>query len=171
MRKKGRRTQASLPYHWQKLMRELCFKLREIESQDFKLFEGNYNVEGVFYSRKNKKTFVFRSSYEWAFLYLIENDDRVINYHSEPLQIPYKYRGKNRVYWPDILVLYEDGSLHLHEIKPIRFVKHPQVLAKANAAVKFLKQNIPGAEFSFITEKEIFGVETNFNVLKQYVAS
>lgn len=71
-----------------------------------------------------KKTPTYRSSWEFAFCSFCDNNPAVVNWASEAIQIPYfnPVSGKNTIYVPDFLIVYEDKNRKKHteliEIKP-----------------------------------------------------
>jgi len=73
---------------------------------------------GYFYSKKNKKKYKFRSSYEKAIFKILENDKNVIKYEYEPIILFFHYKGRMKRYFPDLLVQYTNNSYKLIEIKP-----------------------------------------------------
>jgi len=114
---------------------------------------------GKFYSHKNDRIFTYRSSYELKYFLDLENDPKVHSYLSEGLHIPYKNSwGKNKVYIPDLLVLYSDGSMKVIEIKPYEMLKDADVILKAEACRLYLKKNCKDQQitYQFITEKHLF---------------
>lgn len=113
---------------------------------------------GVFWSEKNKRKYVFRSTYEFAFFYQLEDDPEVISYQVEPFEIPYldpKYKNV-RIYKPDVIVYYKNEVIKLLEIKPKRKLRNFEVRAKAEGAKNWLKINMPDVTYHFVTEDEIF---------------
>lgn len=114
---------------------------------------------GDFYSKKNDEIFKYRSSYELAFFYQLEEDEEVTNYMYEPFEVSYiDFYKTQRNYRPDLLILYKDGSIVIAEIKPSTMLADYDVQAKANAAKKFIKDNYKNinVKYKFITEKTIF---------------
>ena len=81
---------------------------------------------------KNSKKYVgtqpirYRSSWELAFMNVLDNHPNVINWASESVKIPYinPFTGKPTVYVPDFFIVYVDkiGKRHseLVEIKPVK---------------------------------------------------
>ena len=117
----------------------------------------NMYISGLFSSKKSRGKLRYRSSYEKYFMMLLEEDDNVLSFVSEPLGIRYVDAEKNqRTYIPDILILYADGSTELVEIKPKRMLKANNVRRKAAAAQRFLMKFHPETRFRFVTEDDIF---------------
>lgn len=113
---------------------------------------------GVFWSEKNKKKCVFRSTYEFAYFYQLEADDKVLNYAIEPFEIKYfcPKTKTQKVYKPDALITYTNGDVKLIEIKPKTKVNSPDVKAKAVGARAYLLEHMPHVTYEFITEDQIF---------------
>lgn len=124
---------------------------------------------GTFISKKNQCKHNYRSSFEYAYLNKIENDDNVIKYISEPFSIPYiDSEGILRNYIPDLLVLYKDGTVNLLEIKPKAMTKAENVKKKAMHTRKWLSKNYPDVKYKFITEKDIFDSDKDYkSILKE----
>lgn len=116
-------------------------------------------IQGNFYSEKNDSTFPYKSSYELAYLEKIEKSNKVLKYLYEPFEVGYvDYYNKNRMYRPDFMVLHEDGSILITEIKPEAMLEDFDVQAKAKAAEVFIKEKYKGLDikYKFITEKNLF---------------
>jgi phosphopantothenoylcysteine synthetase/decarboxylase len=114
---------------------------------------------GKFYSKKNKTTFTYRSSYELKFFLDLESNKKVNSYISEAMYIPYiDSTGVQRTYIPDLLVLYMDGTMEVLEIKPKAMVKDADVQKKAAACRNYLLKNYKDEKirYKFITEKDLF---------------
>lgn len=117
---------------------------------------GKYRT-GHFVSAKNKSSYVYRSAYEYAFFTKLENDDTVVQFIVEPFQVPYvDSRGKQRVYKPDIVVLYSDGTLRIYEIKPKAMLRNLDVQSKAAGCRAFIRIQRMNATYHFVTEEDIF---------------
>ena len=144
-------------------------RIKEVKEKGFirNRNKGSY-VSGMFWSSKNNREYIFRSTYEFAYFYILEQTDDVMSYIVEPFHLPYKhpFNGKIRKYYPDIMVLYRDGTMKLLEIKPASMVTDPVVARKASAArAHLLRNNIP-ATFEFITEEDIFNTAKDYRNLK-----
>lgn len=114
----------------------------------------------------------YRSSWELVFCQFCDNNDKVVKWASESIHIPYKnpFTGKNTIYIPDFLIVYEkQGRLitELVEIKPkkqtlleekIQNARDRAVVAlnhcKWAAANSWCKKN--GITFRVITENDLF---------------
>lgn len=72
---------------------------------------------GSFYSEKNKFELEYESQLEYRFCMYLEQLDVVVKYVQQPLEIPYTMKDENYIYYPDFLVLLQDGSCVVVEIK------------------------------------------------------
>jgi hypothetical protein len=115
----------------------------------------------------------YRSSWEWSFMNFCDNNDSVVKWASEAIQIPYidPLTEKHTVYVPDFFIQYVDKNgrmqLELIEIKPAsqtvlervgksvhnqsQFIKNQ---AKWAAAGNWCKQQ--GLKFRILNENDIF---------------
>lgn len=121
---------------------------------------------GSFFSRKNNLSFVFRSSYEYAYFSKLELNPMVVGYVSEPFFVYYMdVDGMVKRYFPDVMVLYIDGSIEIVEIKPSSMIEDDTVQRKANAVKEYIDTELKGknAKFVFITEEQIFNSEEEQN--------
>lgn len=118
-------------------------------------------IQGKVYSHKNDCMMQYRSSYELKFFMMLEEDDDVLSYRSEPLALPYvNSEGKHKVYIPDVLAVHSDGLLGIYEIKPQAMLSDIDVRLKARACIKHFRDiyEPQGVQFKykFITEKHLF---------------
>ena len=130
------------------------------------------------YTVKNTAKYVgngvprYRSGWELAFMRFLDNNDNVMQWASESIQIPYRnpVTGKQSIYVPDFLITYKTRNntliAELIEIKP----KKQSVIeskmsnrdrmvvainyAKWDQATKWCKRN--GLKFRVITELDLF---------------
>lgn len=125
---------------------------------------GTYYT-GTFHSKKSDGHFTYRSSYELRHFINLEDNPKVTSFYSEIMEVPYKdSKGKNRVYIPDLIVIMEDGSIEVHEIKPTAMLQDIDVQKKAQACRAFANKTFEQkVKYKFITEKELF--KTN----KEYI--
>lgn len=137
--------------------------------------KGGTYYTGTFHSKKSHGSFTYRSSYELRHFINLENDPKVVSFHSEIMEVPYKdSKNKNRVYIPDLVVVYEDGKIEIHEIKPKAMLQDVDVQKKAQAcrafATKTFEQKV---RYKFITEAELFSTNKEYidfinNVCKKW---
>lgn len=119
----------------------------------------------LFQSQSNEPI-IFRSSYERAFVYWLENNPTVKRWASECLEIPYMYiDGKTHRYYPDYIVEMENGDKIVVEIKPknqtikpinensIAYEMYIKNMCKWKAAKKYCDER--GLKFQIITENTI----------------
>lgn len=95
----------------------------------------------------------YRSSYERRYFLMLDADQTVLSYESEPFKIPYRFDGSTKNYTPDVLVEYVDGSRALVEVKPEVLTREAKNLAKAEAAQRWCKAN--DVRFLTATEGEL----------------
>ena len=86
----------------------------------------------------SKKIF-YRSSYEERAYKILENDDNILSYFSEPFKIPYTFNGSSHNYIPDLLIIDLYGKSTVIEIKPSYMQEDVQVTEKATTAQSFCK--------------------------------
>ena len=120
-----------------------------------------------------KKTPLARSSWEFVFMRMLDENPGVLNWASESIQIPYQdpLTGRYTIYVPDFFMVYADktGKKHAEviEVKPASQTFREQVgkskynqeqyvknLAKWEAATAWCKQQ--GIAFRVINEGDIF---------------
>jgi len=120
-----------------------------------------------------KKTPLARSSWEFVFMRMLDENPGVINWASESIQIPYQdpLTGRYTIYVPDFFMVYADKSGKKHaeviEVKPASQTFREQVgkskynqeqyvknLAKWEAATAWCKQQ--GLIFRVVNEGDIF---------------
>lgn len=139
--------------------RKLDAKLQHAKERGFVINKGGGgHISGLFWSMKNGKAVIFRSSYEFAYWTLLEANDQVTSFKVEPFSISYINPKDNRPhrYIPDALVSYRGGYKELVEIKPSSLVSGPIVQSKADAARKHIKKIKMNGEYRFITEFDVF---------------
>jgi hypothetical protein len=131
-----------------------------------------------FFVPKNPKKYVgtgnirYRSSWEMVFCQFCDNNPKVLQWASESIQIPYRnpLTGKQTIYVPDFLVIYQSKGkkiTELIEIKPkaqtMITEKTRSARDKAAIAVNTCKWQAAqiwckrmGISFRVITENDIF---------------
>lgn len=143
--------------------------LRKKKKQQFR--QGIYTV-------KNREQYagtkppIFRSSWELSFMEHLDGHEKVKGWCCECVVVPYYFNGKRRRYYPDFLIIWEDESKQVIEIKPYRETNPPRQSkkksrktmlyeqltycknqAKWEAANEFCRKK--GWEFKILTEKDI----------------
>ena len=130
------------------------------------------------YTVKNASKYVgkgvprYRSGWELAFMRFLDNNDNVMQWASESIQIPYRnpVTGKQSIYIPDFLITYKTRQntliAEVIEIKPKKQSvieskmsnKDRMVVAinyaKWDSATKWCKRN--GLKFRVITEDDLW---------------
>ena len=120
-----------------------------------------------------RKTPLYRSSWEFAFMKFCDENPNVAKWASESIRIPYKnpLKGRHSIYVPDFFIAYSDRKgkqrAELIEVKPenqsmrenVGKSRHNQAqyiqnMAKWEAARAWCKQK--GLYFRVISEKDIF---------------
>lgn len=76
------------------------------------------DIAGDFYSEKLDRMVQYESGLELEVLTLLERSELITYYQEQPAVIPYTFRGRNRLYYPDLFVATADGRGLLIEIKP-----------------------------------------------------
>ena len=131
-----------------------------------------------FFVPKNPEKYVgtgnirYRSSWEMVFCQFCDNNPKVLQWASESIQIPYRnpLTGKQTIYVPDFLVIYQSKGkkiTELIEIKPkaqtMITEKTRSARDKASIAVNSCKWQAAqiwckrmGISFRVITENDIF---------------
>ena len=132
-----------------------------------------------FYEVRNPQKYIgnkkprYRSGWELTFMTFCDNNDKVLKWASEAVQIPYRnpITGKPTIYVPDFFVVYQDkfGKQYteLIEIKPksqtiiedkVKNARNRAVVAvnhaKWGAAQQWCKRT--GITFRVVTEDQIF---------------
>ena len=130
------------------------------------------------YTVKNPAKYVgkgvprYRSGWELSFMIFLDNNDNVMQWASESIQIPYRnpVTGKQSIYVPDLLITYRTRQntliAEVIEIKP----KKQSIIeskmnnrdrmvvainyAKWDSATKWCNRN--GLKFRVITEQDLF---------------
>lgn len=92
-------------------------KFKEISAKR-NVNEFGSGISGSFHSGKNNRTIEYESNLEYLFCLGLEDIDEVRGYIHQPIKIKYTVNNNNFAYFPDFLVLLNDGSAVLVEIKP-----------------------------------------------------
>lgn len=123
----------------------------------------------MFNSAKNKASIYANSHNEkWSYT-ILEWDDHVVGYVSQPFSVKYFFNGKNRVYTPDLLVKYRDNTYKFWELKDSNGVKSQGFNLKFPVLQKHFRENIGYELDLLIREKELPGqAVTNIEILRRY---
>lgn len=130
-----------------------------------------------YFTPKNPQKYVgvgkikYRSSWELVFMQFCDNNDKILQWASEPMRIPYRnpLNGKPTVYVPDFLIMYQSGNKTVTELIEIKPKKQTMIQEKISnrdklavainhskwaAASNWCKRT--GISFRVITEDQIF---------------
>ncbi len=99
--------------------------------------EGN---AGHFYSGKLNRYVQYESQLEHNFLQKLEFLEQVVFYQEQPFEIAYEFKNREYLYYPDILLVLQDGKGIVVEIKPV-FKMALQVNLKKWTALKHFCAN------------------------------
>ncbi|SUI40135.1 TnsA endonuclease N terminal [Salmonella enterica subsp. enterica] len=91
------------------------------------------DIAGHFYSQKLARTVQYESGLELNIMTRLERSDQVSFYQEQPVAIPYSFKDKLRMYYPDLLVATVDGRCLIVEVKPTDSMALSVNRAKANA--------------------------------------
>jgi hypothetical protein len=135
-------------------------------------------AQGI-YELKNPQKYIgkgkprYRSGWELTFFMFCDNNDKVLQWASESIHIPYRnpLTGKQTIYVPDVFIVYQDKTgrttAELVEIKPSKQTNLQEAgksrrdqaavivnQAKWKSASEWCKKM--GIRFRIITENEMF---------------
>lgn len=88
-----------------------------------------------------------------------------MNYIYEPFELYYNdVTGKRRIYRPDFMLLYADGSIEITEIKPKAMLKDFDVQSKARSCRLYIEENYKDIkiQYKFVTEKDLFSSDKEY---------
>lgn len=144
---------------------------KEFRVRQFSILKRNSKGKsGYVYSDKclnSVDNFVsYDSTYELAFITLMDNEDNVLSYIREPkdLDISYVLNDEIHYYLPDFIVEYSDGCRKMIEIKPKSLVSDNVVILKSKSAIEWCK--IHDMAYEVLTEDDIFSVVNKDYVLE-----
>jgi hypothetical protein len=134
-----------------------CF-VRNISMPSRRILRNYRNVTGYLPSEKAAYA-AFESTLERDFYLMLDFDEAVLSWKSQPLTLEYEFEGKPRQYTPDVLARY-DGRQVLYEVKYRSELKEKwsQLKPKFKAAIHYAKQQTllrNPTTFHIITEYEI----------------
>ena len=117
------------------------------------------SVAGYFHSVKNNRIVEFESQLEKNFFYLLEFDDEVLEYESQPVKIEGTFNGRKVTYIPDVLVYRKNHTEQLVEVKYTKELytentkKREKLQNRTKTIEAYCQQR--NMEFLFFTEKDI----------------
>lgn len=126
---------------WQSNKTKISLNQFKTISPKRKVGYGGSHYSGSFYSKKNNINIEYESGLEYKFCLYLEGVNRVIGYIQQPLKISYLVNGKTFSYCPDFLILLEDHSCVLVEIKPRSRMALYENLIKYKALQRYCEQN------------------------------
>ena len=108
-----------------------------IRSLKPKMGKKSHYKQGYFDVRKSSKYWgpqpvIYRSGLEFKFMTWCERNGRVAKWTSEPTSIPYTCpkTGKQRKYYIDFIVEFQNGETFLIEVKPYSQFKDAELFSK-----------------------------------------
>lgn len=126
--------------------------LRSLFGSDGLYLRTNYK-SGYHLTEKSDHPVHYRSSYELAYYLKLDSDPNVMFYQSERFHIEYFYE-RPRFYFPDVLEVHCDGSVHITELKNSGEVGDPLNVQKYLAGFKYAREH--GMTYHLLIEWQIF---------------
>jgi hypothetical protein len=120
-----------------------------------------------FVSIKNNATRFCDSELEVARLLLLEFDDDIISYNTQPSSFFYTAYGKQKRYSPDSIIQHRLKGVYFEEVKPRNKLDKEVNIEKFKLLSQFF-MNICNNELSLVSEKEIFDGDNIANLKKLY---
>ncbi|WP_351018360.1 TnsA endonuclease N-terminal domain-containing protein [Shewanella sp. AC91-MNA-CIBAN-0169] len=120
-----------------------------------------------FYSIKNDSTRYCDSELEAARLLLLEFDDEVKVYNTQPSSFSYKSYGKKLRYTPDIIIGHKQKGVYFEEVKVFDKLNSPKNIDKFKILQTLFNKICEGG-LSTITEKDIHDGDKIANLKKLY---
>lgn len=123
-----------------------------------KIKPSSRSITGKHSSKKTCSVHYFESSLERDFLILLEWDEDVVDFVTQPLTINYTFEGQQRHYTPDVMVYYKEQLQRQPSLCEIKYSEElvqraKELKRKFDAANEYCLLN--GYQFKIITEKEI----------------
>lgn len=94
--------------------------------------------ERSWFSRSLKRKVGYDSQGERRLIRALDHGAMVTDFLEQPLEIPYDYQGRSRLYVPDVLIRVDDDLFFVIEIKARQRLADDLTLAKAEAAERHL---------------------------------
>lgn len=108
---------------------------------------------GYYKPNKSDKSIFYMSSWELDLMRLCDKFEFIKSISTSP-RIDYVYKGVNKIYIPDLLLEYCNGLKLIIEVKPVRFINDPKVLAKKFYSEEFCRLN--NYKYIILTQNEIY---------------
>jgi|TARA_R110002050_G_scaffold76459_5_gene163244 hypothetical protein len=120
-----------------------------------------------FVSIKNNATRFCDSELEVAHLLLLEFDNDIFNYNTQPGSFAYKAYGKRKRYSPDTIIEHRVKGVYFEEVKPSSELDKEINIEKFKLLSPFF-MGICGNELSLVSEKEIYNGDNIANLKRLY---
>ncbi|MDY1338840.1 Tn7 transposase TnsA N-terminal domain-containing protein [Pseudomonas aeruginosa] len=115
------------------------------------IHQGNkHQRTALFPSKKANGTIQLESQLELAYAIELERNSQVLTYRAQPLKIPLP---GNRFAFPDFLLVFLNGSIEIHEVKPSKSALTPDQIEKFEIIHSTLS-NL-GIEFKIVDSSEL----------------
>lgn len=111
------------------------------------------NYRGSVPSHKCGDMVEYESLLERDYINLLEFDSKVEYFESQPMKIPYMYKGKRHDYFPDFKIITHENKIKLIEVKPKRFLNLEKNMIKFEVGKQYCK--VRNWEYHIFTEEEI----------------
>lgn len=122
------------------------------------------NFRGYFPSKKCGKMINYESLLERDYIHILEFDFEVEHFVSQPLYIPYVYKGVAHKYYPDFKVVTCDNRVIIVEVKPKKYLNKEENLVKYEVGRMFCKEN--DWEYLVVSEDQIRIGDLQYNLRK-----
>ncbi|MBD3667605.1 MAG: TnsA endonuclease N-terminal domain-containing protein [Kangiella sp.] len=125
---------------------------------------GKDRVIGNFPSYKMRRMVEWDSQVERDFLFYLEFDDDVIEYHPQPIKYPYSFKNKYHNHFPDFEVVRRSTpKLKYVEVKTYSTTQKPEFIEKTAAITAAME--LDGFDYAVVTDVDL-RVEPLFGNLK-----
>lgn len=111
------------------------------------------NYRGKTASRKTGKMIYWESLLEKDYINILEFDPEVRYFESQPLMIPYFYKGKEHHYFPDFKIVTSKNQIKIVEVKPEKFLKRKKNLIKYEVGRQYCE--LMGFTYHVMTDENI----------------
>ncbi len=137
---------------WEKFEKLLSFtiwpgavKILSVDKMAFLERQRDVSLDGEghaghFHSNKLNRYVQYESKLEHDFLQKLETFEQIVFYQEQPFEIPYEFENREYLYYPDVLLVLQDGKGIIVEIKPV-FKMALQVNLKKWTALKHFCAN------------------------------
>ncbi|VXC35754.1 TnsA endonuclease-like protein [Bacillus sp. 349Y] len=125
------------------------------------------SIRGKHNSSKMHQMIPWESTLERDFIKLLDFDPTVVSFKFQPEQINFVYKGKQRKYYPDFLVVRNDFTKYIYEVKAFGKIGEDVNKVKFQVGMKFCNER--NMKYVVVTEKDIrkgFLIE-NLDVLSE----